>query len=153
MKDVNPEFTKPTLDDNIILDTVKSYGSVNNWLAPFDGLTSTATVASAALLALTVGGLIKGAAATIIAIRRPKVEPNLGGNPSMSDRRKRMGSFLGKATEVDIFRNTDFEIEIARTAHDYFLCAPREWISSLDFHRLERLRVRSPRTMGTTTPS
>lgn len=125
MKDVNPEFTKPTLDDNIILDTVKSYGSVNNWLAPFDGLTSTATVASAALLALTVGGLIKGAAATIIAIRRPKVEPNLGGNPSMSDRRKRMGSFLGKATEVDIFRNTDFEIEIARTAHDYFLCVSK----------------------------
>jgi len=91
MKDVNPDFTKPSLEDNIIRDPVMSYGSVNNWLAPFAGLTSTASVASAALLALTVGGLIKSAAA-IISARRPTVESNLGGNPSRGDRRKRLGS-------------------------------------------------------------
>lgn len=124
MKDVNPDFTKPSLEDNIIRDPVMSYGSVNNWLAPFAGLTSTASIASAALLALTVGGLIKGAAA-IINARRPATEPNLGGNPSISDRRKRLGSFLGKVLETDTFRNTEFEINVARTSHDYFLCVSK----------------------------
>lgn len=124
MKDVNPEFTKPSLEDNIVREPVLSYGSVNNWLAPFAGLTSTATVASAALLALTVGGLIKGAAA-IITARRPSVESNTGGNPSMLDRRKRLGSFLGKASELDAYRNTEFEIQIAQTSHDYFLCVSK----------------------------
>lgn len=124
MKDVNPDFTKPSLEDNIIRDPVMSYGSVNNWLAPFAGLTSTASVASAALLALTVGGLIKSAAA-IISARRPTVESNLGGNPSRGDRRKRLGSFLGKASELDAYRNTEFEIQIAQTSHDYFLCVSK----------------------------
>lgn len=118
MKDVNPDFTKPTLDDNLKRNPVMSYGNVNNYMAPFAGLSSTASVASAALLALTIGGLIKGAA-QIIAARRA-ANPVEHGNLSTSDRRRRMGSYLGKADEVASFRNTDFEIQTVQTTHDYF---------------------------------
>lgn len=119
MKDINPDFTKPNLDDNIKREPILSYGNVNNWMAPFAGLSSTASVASAALLALTIGGLIKGAAGIIIAARRPS-NPVHTGNMSNSDRRRRLGSYLGKADEVSAFRNTDFDIQTTQTNHDYF---------------------------------
>jgi len=119
MKDINPDFTKPTLDDNIKREPVLSYGNVNNWMAPFAGLSSTASVASAALLALTIGGLIKGTAGVIIAARKPS-NPIRPGNIPKSERRRRLGSYLGKADEVSAFRNTDFSIQTVQTTHDYF---------------------------------
>lgn len=119
MKDITPGFTKPTLDDNLKRDPVLSYGNVNNWMAPFAGLSSTASVAAAALLALTIGGLIKGAA-SVIAARTASSSPNTGANLATGDRRRRLGSYLGKANETSAFRNTDFEIQTTQTNHDYF---------------------------------
>jgi hypothetical protein len=95
MKDVNPDFQKPNLDDNIKKGEVLSYGNVNNWMTPFAGLTSTASVACAALLSLTIGGLIK-AAALLVAPREPSAPVMPGANLSTNDRRKRLGSYLGK---------------------------------------------------------
>jgi hypothetical protein len=104
MKDINPEFQKPSLDDNIKKNDVLSYGNVNNWMTPFAGLSSTASVACAALLSLTVGGLIK-AAALIVAPREPASLIQPGANPSADDRRRRLGSYLGKLDQVSAYRN------------------------------------------------
>lgn len=124
MKNINPNFQKPNLDDNIIREGVLSYGSVNNWMTPFSGLSSTASIACAALLSLTIGGLIK-AAALIVAPRQPSEPIKTGGNPSIDDRRRRIGSYLGKADQVSPFRNTDFAITVVQTNHDFSLCVSR----------------------------
>jgi hypothetical protein len=124
MKDIDPNFQKPNLDDNIKREPVLSYGNVNNWMTPFSGLSSTASVACAALLTLSVGGLIKGAAQALAPLT-PSNPIQPGANLPTSDRRKRLGSYLGKADEVSPFRNTDFDLQVTRTSHDYFLCVSR----------------------------
>lgn len=124
MKDIDPNYQKPTLDDNITRGPVLSYGNVNNWMTPFSGLSSTASVACAALLTLTIGGLIKGAA-LLVAPREPSAPITPGANPSMNDRRKRIGSYLGKTDQTSPFRNTDFVLRVTRTKHDFFLCVSR----------------------------
>lgn len=124
MKDVNPDFQKPTLDDNIKKGDVLSYGNVNNWMTPFSGLSSTASVACAALLSLTVGGLIK-AAALIVAPREPATLIQPGANPSTNDRRRRLGSYLGKLDQVSAYRNATYVIRATPTSNDYFQCVSR----------------------------
>lgn len=124
MKKINPNFEKPNLDDNITKEAVLSYGSVNNWMTPFAGLSSTASIACAALLTLTIGGLIK-AAALIVAPRQPSEPVAAKGNPSIDDRRRRIGSYLGKADQVSPFRNTDFSLRVVQTNHDFSLCVSR----------------------------
>jgi hypothetical protein len=124
MKDVNPDFQKPNLDDNIKKGEVLSYGNVNNWMTPFAGLTSTASVACAALLSLTIGGLIK-AAALLVAPREPSAPVMPGANLSTNDRRKRLGSYLGKLDQVSTYRNATYVIRATVTKHDYFQCVSR----------------------------
>jgi hypothetical protein len=124
MKDIHPDYQKPNLDDNIKKDEVLSYGSVNNWMTPFSGLSSTASIACAALLTLTVGLLLKGAALIVAPSQLPAPEL-LVSNPSKDSRRRRIGSYLGKANQTDAFRNTDFSINVFRTSHDYALCVSR----------------------------
>ena len=124
MKDINPNYQKPNLDDNIKRGPVLSYGNVNNWMTPFAGLSSTASVACAALLTLTIGGLIKGAALALG--YRSSVAPiTPGANPTRDDRRKRLGSYLGKLDEVSTYRNSDYVIRAMLTKHDYYQCVSR----------------------------
>lgn len=124
MKHVDPNFQKPTLEDNIKKEPTYTYGSVNNWIAPFDGLSSTAAIAGAAILSLTVGGLIK-AAALIAAPKIPvdTIIPNA--NPTINDRRKRLGSYLGKNHQTSLFSETDSVINIAKTKYDYASCVSK----------------------------
>jgi hypothetical protein len=124
MKDINPSFEKPSLDDNIKRGPVMSYGNANNWMAPFSGLSSTASVACAALLTLTVGSLLKGAAVAV-APRVPSSPVIPGANLSENDRRKRLGSYLGKLDQVSVYRNADYVIRATVTKHDYFQCVSR----------------------------
>jgi hypothetical protein len=124
MKDINPDYQKPNLDDNIKRGPVLSYGNVNNWMTPFAGLSSTASISCAALLTLTIGGLIK-AAALVVAPRGSSAPIIPGANLSINDRRKRLGSYLGKLDQVSAFRNSDFVIRAISTKHDYFQCVSR----------------------------
>lgn len=124
LKDIDPKFTKLSLEDNLQKDPILSYGSVNNWMAPFDGLSSTATISGAALLALTVGGLIKSAALLITA-QRPAFKDNLGANPTRDDRRRRLGSFLAKNGKAEALRGSGLDLDIADTNHDYFDCVSK----------------------------
>lgn len=124
MKDIDPDFQKISLDDNIKKDAVLSYGSVNNWMTPFSGLSSTASVACAALLTLTIGGLLKGAA-QIISPKNQVDAPPSEANPAVTYRRQRLGSFLGKGSEASAFRNTDLALQVSQTGHDYFQCVSR----------------------------
>lgn len=124
MKDINPDYQKPSLDDNLKKGSVLSYGNVNNWMAPFAGLSSTASIACAALLTLTIGGLIK-AAALIVAPKESSASIIPGANLSTNDRRKRLGSYLGKLDQVSTFRNADYVIRATNTKHDYFQCVSR----------------------------
>lgn len=114
MKNIDPSFQKPNLDDNIKRHSVMSYGNVNNWLAPFSGLSSTASIACAALLTLTIANLIK-VAALLVAPKQPSDPIAKTSNPSTDDRRRRIGSYLGK----------DFSIKVTPTNHDYSLCVSR----------------------------
>lgn len=124
MKDVDPAYQKPNLDDNIKKDAVLSYGSVNNYMAPFAGLNSTASVAGAALLTLTIGALLKGAALLLSPRQRPS-RPLAEPNAPKKDRRKRLGSYLGKASEMATYRNTEMDIDVTQTTHDYFQCVSK----------------------------
>jgi hypothetical protein len=124
MKDINPNYQKPNLDDNIKRGPVLSYGNVNNWMTPFSGLSSTASVACAALLTLTIGGLLKGAA-LLVSPRSPSSPVVPGANLSTNDRRKRLGSYLGKLDQVSTYRNADYVIRATITKHDYFQAVSR----------------------------
>lgn len=123
MKDINPDYQKPNLDDNIKRGPVLSYGSVNNWMVPFSGLSSTASIACAALLTLTIGSLIKGAALLVAPRVSSPITP--GANLSVEDRRKRLGSYLGKLDHVSTYRNADYVIRATLTKHDYYQCVSR----------------------------
>lgn len=127
MKNVDPGFEKISLDDNIQKTSVLSYGNVNNWMTPFAGLTSTASIVGAGLLILTVGGLLKGVSVALGAAAGSgnKTSNSPTSNPPSSDRRKKIGSYLGKDTETSAYRNNDIQIEIAQTGHDYFQCVSR----------------------------
>jgi len=124
MKNINPDFEKPNLDDNIKKGDVLTYGNVNNWMVPFSGLSSTASIASAALLAFTIGGLLK-AAALLVAPREPSSSIQPGANLSRDDRRRRIGSFLGKEDQVSAYRNATYVIRAFPTKNDYFQCVSR----------------------------
>lgn len=124
MKDIDPDFQKINLDDNIKREAVLSYGNVNNWMTPFSGLSSTASVACAALLTLTIGGLLKGAA-QLLSPKIPADSPPSEVNPAVTYRRQRLGSYLGKGDETSTFRNTEFQISVVQTNHDYFQCVSR----------------------------
>lgn len=126
MHDVNPEYLKPSLDDNIKKNEVLSYGNVNNWMAPFSGLVDTAGIASAGLLLVVVGGLMK-ALATLVA-PNANVATNPSDNaasPGFQDRRKRMGSYLGKDSETSAYKNDAIQLDVYQTTHNFFACVDR----------------------------
>lgn len=130
MQDINSAYKKISLDDGIKKDAVKSYGSVNNWLVPFAGLNSTASVASAALLSLTIGNALKRVA-TLIASRRANNAATSGettnevsANPTTEERRTRLGSFIGRT--VNQQRSLlETNLDIPQTTHEYFQCVSR----------------------------
>lgn len=119
MSDINPKYVKPTLGDDISRPEVLSYGSVNNWLVPFAGMVDTGSIASAGILLITVGGLMKAASTGLAALAARSVTAGTNhNNPDQDKRKRRLGSYLAKEVGGDNI----VQLDVVQTSHDFFAC-------------------------------
>lgn len=126
MHDVNPEYLKPSLDDNIKKNEILSYGNVNNWMAPFSGLVDTAGIASAGLLLVVVGGLMKSLATLLAANANVAANGKSSAqSPTLESRKRRMGNFLGKDSSTAAYKNDLIQLDVYQTSNSFFACVDR----------------------------
>ena len=122
-KIANPSFEKPSSTGFIENDGNLSYGNVNNYAATFSGFASGPSMASAALLMFTVGGLLKALSLVLRKTRTPAT--NNGSAPTNDNRKRRLGSFKIKEDPsiVDsILNSVGIDIDIVDTDFEYFNC-------------------------------
>lgn len=119
----NPSFEKPSSTAFIENDGNLSYGNVNNYAATFSGFASGPSMASAALLMVTVGGLLK--ALSLVLRNTTSPARNNGSAPSNDNRKRRLGSFKIKedpSTVESILNSVGIDINIVDTDFQYFNC-------------------------------
>lgn len=122
LSDIDPNFKKPKLEDNIKKNEVLTWGNVNSWLVPFDGLNSTASIASASLLILTISGLIKGVAAIAATVNEKPIPTS---NMPTEGRRKRLGAYLGKNSNGVVSNLSPIQLNVVSTNHLYLQSVSR----------------------------
>lgn len=119
----NPAFEKPSSTVFIENDGNLSYGNVNNYAATFSGFASGPSMAAAALLMVTVGGLLKALSLVLKKIKTPA--RNGGSAPTNDNRKKRLGSFKIKedpSTVEAILDSVGIDVDIVDTNFQYFEC-------------------------------
>jgi len=111
-KQANPDFQKPSSTSFVDNGNILSHGNVNNYAATFAGFTSGPSIASATLLMLTVGSLLKALA---IGFKRAN-DPvqNIGG--SAEDRAKRLGNYRVKEEKLP---NLGFTLGVVDTKNNF----------------------------------
>lgn len=133
LSDASPTFEKHLRDENVAADAVPSYGNPYNPLAPFNSFGVGASKTSAAILSLTVTGLLKSLAITVNSIQRKRQTIKTASDAITSgftseDRREqiknRLGSYLGKEDNDSIFDSIkeSIDIDLAYTSNEYFDC-------------------------------
>lgn len=130
LNQINPEFKKELRDKNIAGRPVLSYGNVNSVLVPFDGLLSASSINSAAVLSLTISGMLKSLYLFLNALsanQKSVLESAIANTSIIEEKKLRLGSYSQKDSLEATFKpyNESYGINLVTTRYPYFECVNR----------------------------
>ncbi len=121
IKPLKPSTNKRDFTSFLDGKTVLSYGNVNSYFVPFDGLSNVPSLLSATIMMTTVAGLLKTLSLLRLANNTTTIVTPAG---SPEARAPWMGSYRGNLHSDAPFQNPQI-LDLVPTNHEFFACLDR----------------------------